>query len=98
MKTEFFWDEVGAGIPAISAHILLWRLHLTVNKKQRGKNSIGITGMSESWEKVRLEQESWDAPSLEVSKNEAWMVEGCLPVGLEMLFKVPPYSNQAGIP
>lgn len=44
MKTEFFWDEVGAGIPTDTAHILLWRLHLAVNKKQREKNSIGIMG------------------------------------------------------
>lgn len=34
----------------VPAHILIWRLNLCVNKKQRGKNFIGIRRMLESSE------------------------------------------------
>lgn len=41
--------------------------------RNRGKKiPLESWGTSEGWEKVRLEQDSRDAASLEVSKDEAW--------------------------
>lgn len=51
------WKQILCGVrlveglrQTVSAHILIWRLNLCVNKKQRGKNFTGIGRMLESCE------------------------------------------------